>query len=90
MGGLGYYARARNLLKCARAVASTMAGAFPTARGAARAAGHRPLHRRRHRRHRLRPARARLDGNVERVMARLFAVRPRCPAKPSSRRWPRA
>ena len=53
--GLGYYARARNLHACARAVAAL--GGFPRDGGrAARAAGDRPLHRGRDRRHRLRGA----------------------------------
>ena len=55
--GLGYYARARNLLACARAVARERGGRFPdTEAELAGAARHRRLHRRRHRRHRLRPA----------------------------------
>ncbi len=74
--GLGYYARARNLHACARAVVERHGGQFPDdpAR-AARPAGNWRLHRRGDRRHRLRPAGPRLDGNVERVVARLFAVR---------------
>ncbi len=74
--GLGYYARARNLLKCARAVTTDHAGVFPdeydtllrlpgigpyTAAAIAAIAFDRP--------------RAVVDGNVERVMARLFDVR---------------
>jgi A/G-specific adenine glycosylase len=73
--GLGYYARARNLLKCARAVAHDHAGRFPetesgllalpgigpyTAAAIAAIAFDRPA--------------TVLDGNVERVMARLHAV----------------
>jgi A/G-specific adenine glycosylase len=73
--GLGYYARARNLLKCARVVASELGGVFPdtedelralpgigpyTAAAIASIAFDRPA-----------PV---LDGNIERVMARLFAV----------------
>jgi A/G-specific adenine glycosylase len=73
--GLGYYARARNLLKCARMVTDELAGRFPeteaelqklpgigpytSAAIAAIAYDH--------------PATV-LDGNVERVMARLRAV----------------
>jgi A/G-specific adenine glycosylase len=71
--GLGYYARARNLLACARAVAAR--GAFPdtadglralpgigpyTAAAVAAIAFDRPA--------------TVVDGNVERVVARLFAV----------------
>jgi A/G-specific adenine glycosylase len=73
--GLGYYARARNLLACARAVAKDHGGVFPdteeglrslpglgpyTAAAVAAIAFDRPANV--------------VDGNVERVMARLFAV----------------
>lgn len=73
--GLGYYARARNLLKCARAVAGGRGGHFPesreellglpgigpyTAAAIAAIAFERPE--------------TVVDGNVERVVARLFAV----------------
>ncbi|TDL89358.1 A/G-specific adenine glycosylase [Meridianimarinicoccus aquatilis] len=73
--GLGYYARARNLLKCARVVASDYDGVFPdtvdglralpgigpyTAAAIAAIAFDRPA--------------VVVDGNVERVMARLFDV----------------
>ncbi|MEJ6391107.1 A/G-specific adenine glycosylase [Gymnodinialimonas ulvae] len=73
--GLGYYARARNLLKCARAVVSDHGGAFPdteealltlpgigpyTAAAIASIAFNRPA-----------PV---MDGNIERVMSRLFCV----------------
>lgn len=77
--GLGYYARARNMLKCARIVAGR--GGFPRDRAglrelpgigpytaaaiAAIAFGARETV---------------VDGNVERVMARLFAVRTPLPA----------
>ncbi|WP_127562643.1 A/G-specific adenine glycosylase [Nioella ostreopsis] len=72
--GLGYYARARNLLKCARVVADQHGGRFPdteegllslpgigpyTAAAIASIAFDRPA-----------PV---MDGNVERVMSRLFA-----------------
>lgn len=78
--GLGYYARARNLLACARAVAAT-GGRFPdnraallalpgigpyTAAAIASIAFDEPA--------------TVVDGNVERVMARLFAVRTPLPA----------
>ncbi|TCO73284.1 A/G-specific adenine glycosylase [Rhodovulum euryhalinum] len=82
--GLGYYARARNLLKCARAVARDHGGRFPdtregllalpgigpyTAAAIAAIAFDRPE--------------TVVDGNVERVMARLFAVETPLPtAKP--------
>ncbi len=73
--GLGYYARARNLHQCARTVAQWRQGCFPDDMGALRqlpgigdytaaaiaaiAFGRRAVV---------------VDGNVERVMARLFAV----------------
>lgn len=79
--GLGYYARARNLLACARAVASEHGGVFPdneaallalpgvgayTAAAVAAIAFDRPANV--------------VDGNVERVMSRLFAVETPLPA----------
>ncbi|MEM8571833.1 MAG: A/G-specific adenine glycosylase [Pseudomonadota bacterium] len=79
--GLGYYARARNLLKCARFVAKDHDGRFPetetellglpgigpytAAAIAAIAFGRSSVV---------------LDGNIERVMARLFAVETPLPA----------
>jgi A/G-specific adenine glycosylase len=82
--GLGYYARARNLLACARAVAADHGGVFPdteeglralpglgpyTAAAVAAIAFGEPTNV--------------VDGNVERVMARLFAVEEPLPeAKP--------
>ncbi|HEX4742595.1 MAG TPA: A/G-specific adenine glycosylase [Caulobacteraceae bacterium] len=86
--GLGYYARARNLLACARAVAHDHPGRFPdteeglralpglgpyTAAAVAAIAFDRPANV--------------VDGNVERVMARLFTVEAPLPdAKPELRR----
>ncbi len=83
--GLGYYARARNLLACARAVAERHGGVFPdteegllalpgvgayTAAAVAAIAFDRPTNV--------------VDGNVERVMARLHAVEAPLPgAKPA-------
>ena len=79
--GLGYYARARNLLACARAVAADHGGVFPdteqgllalpgvgayTAAAVAAIAFDRPANV--------------VDGNVERVMARLHAVEAPLPA----------
>ena len=79
--GLGYYARARNLLACARAVASEHGGIFPdteaallalpgvgayTAAAVAAIAFDRPANV--------------VDGNVERVMSRLFAHQTPLPA----------
>ncbi|MBD3835457.1 A/G-specific adenine glycosylase [Brevundimonas sp.] len=79
--GLGYYARARNLLACARAVARDHGGVFPdteaallalpgvgayTAAAVAAIAFDRSANV--------------VDGNVERVMARLFALETPLPA----------
>jgi A/G-specific adenine glycosylase len=85
--GLGYYARARNLLKCARAVVADHGGRFPhtreglmalpgigpyTAAAIAAIACDRPE--------------VVVDGNVERVMARLCDIRTPLPAaKPEIR-----
>ena len=82
--GLGYYARARNLLRCARAVAGEHGGVFPdneagllslpgvgayTAAAVAAIAFDRAANV--------------VDGNVERVVSRLFAVEAPLPtAKP--------
>jgi A/G-specific adenine glycosylase len=79
--GLGYYARARNLIACARAVANDLGGRFPdteeglrrlpgigrytAAAVAAIAFGRRAVV---------------VDSNVERVVARLFAVETPLPA----------
>jgi A/G-specific adenine glycosylase len=86
--GLGYYARARNLLACARAVAADHNGVFPdTEEGLRSLPG-------------LGPYTAAavgaiafdlptnvVDGNVERVMSRLFAVEAPLPAaKPELKR----
>lgn len=79
--GLGYYARARNLLKCARSVTADHDGRFPdtaqallalpgigpyTAAAIAAIAFDRPE-----------PV---MDGNIERVMARLFDIHTPLPA----------
>jgi len=85
--GLGYYARARNLIACARHIAGTLGGVFPddeaglaalpgvgpyTAAAIAAIAFDRPTNV--------------VDGNVERVIARLFAVETPLPAaKPQLR-----
>jgi A/G-specific adenine glycosylase len=79
--GLGYYARARNLLKCARIVADRHGGRFPDTRAAlmelpgigpytAAAIAAIAFDR----------AETVVDGNVERVMARLHAVETPLPA----------
>jgi A/G-specific adenine glycosylase len=86
--GLGYYARARNLLACARAVSERHAGRFPeteeelralpgfgpyTAAAVGAIAFDLPTNV--------------VDGNVERVMARLYAVETPLPAaKPQLKR----
>ena len=86
--GLGYYARARNLIACARVVATSLGGRFPdseagllglpgigayTAAAIAAIAFDRPANV--------------VDGNVERVMARLAAVETPLPeAKPELKR----
>jgi len=78
--GLGYYARARNLLKCARLVAERYGGRFPDTREelmelpgigpyTASAIAAIAFDRRE----------AVVDGNVERVMARIFLVRTALP-----------
>jgi A/G-specific adenine glycosylase len=79
--GLGYYARARNMLKCARVIIADHGGAFPDSEAALRtlpgigrytaaaiaaiAFGQRAVV---------------VDGNIERVVARLFAVETPLPA----------
>ena len=79
--GLGYYARARNLMACARAVATDHGGVFPDSEasllalpgvGAYTAAAVAAIAFDR--------AANVVDGNVERVMARLFAVQTPVPA----------
>lgn len=86
--GLGYYSRARNLLKCAMAIANEHDGRFPeteqdlltlpgigpyTAAAIAAIAFDRPA--------------MPVDGNIERVTARLFAVTEEMPgSKPELRR----
>jgi A/G-specific adenine glycosylase len=86
--GLGYYARARNLIACARQVAGALGGVFPdteedlralpgvgayTAAAIAAIAFDRPANV--------------VDGNVERVIARLFAVETPLPGgKPELKR----
>jgi A/G-specific adenine glycosylase len=79
--GLGYYSRARNLLKCARMVTADYGGVFPddeaallqlpgigpyTAAAIAAIAFNRPA--------------APVDGNIERVLARLYALETPLPA----------
>jgi A/G-specific adenine glycosylase len=87
--GLGYYARARNLHACAQAVVTAHAGHFPSEEDALRAlpgigaytaaaiaaiAFDRPA--------------MPVDGNIERIVSRLFAVEEALPAaKPTIRRF---
>jgi len=73
--GLGYYARARNLLACARAVASGHGGVFPDSEAGLRALpGLGPYTAAAVAAIAFDEATNVVDGNVERVMARLFAV----------------
>ena len=77
--GLGYYARARNLHACAQAVAAQHGGQFPghRRRACARCPASAAIPRRRSRRSRSTGARSPIDGNIERVIARLFAIESR-------------
>ncbi|MDI3338114.1 A/G-specific adenine glycosylase [Defluviimonas aestuarii] len=73
--GLGYYARARNLLKCARAVVSDHGGRFPETRdGLLTLPGIGPYTAAAIASIAFDEAATVVDGNVERVTARLFAV----------------
>jgi A/G-specific adenine glycosylase len=86
--GLGYYARARNLHACAKAVVELHGGCFPSSDAALRAlpgigaytaAAIAAIAFGRHA--------TPVDGNIERVIARLFAVEGELPAaKPTIRR----
>ena len=82
--GLGYYARARNLLACARAVARDHGGVFPdTEAGLRGLPGLGPYTAAAVGAIAFDQATNVVDGNVERVMARLFAVEAPLPeAKP--------
>ncbi|MDZ4052943.1 MAG: A/G-specific adenine glycosylase [Phenylobacterium sp.] len=86
--GLGYYARARNLLACARAVANDHGGVFPDTEAALRALpGLGPYTAAAVAAIAFDEATNVVDGNVERVMARLFAVEQPLPdAKPELKR----
>ena len=78
--GLGYYARARNLLACARAVADA-GGAFPADRAALQALpGIGPYTSAAIAAIAFDQPETVVDGNVERVVARLFAVETPLPA----------
>ena len=80
--GLGYYARARNLLKCARAVAADHGGGFPADRATAADAcpASAPIPPLPSPRSPSTQPETVLDGNVERVMARLYDVDTPLPA----------
>ena len=82
--GLGYYARARNLLKCARAVVADHGGVFPGDSTALRSLpGIGPYTAAAIAAIAFDEAATVVDGNVERVVARLFAVEDPLPgAKP--------
>jgi A/G-specific adenine glycosylase len=86
--GLGYYARARNLLACARALASDHGGVFPDTEAALRSLpGLGPYTAAAVAAIAFDEASNVVDGNVERVMARLFAVEEPLPeAKPELKR----
>lgn len=79
--GLGYYARARNLLKCARAVVALHGGEFPGTRdGLLTLPGIGPYTAAAVAAIAFDEAAVVVDGNVERVMARLFRVETPLPA----------
>ena len=79
--GLGYYARARNLLKCARAVCETHDGVFPdTYAGLIALPGIGPYTAAAIAAIAFDRAEVVVDGNVERVMARLFDIDTPLPA----------
>ncbi len=82
--GLGYYARARNLLKCARTVMAEHHGRFPQTREALQALpGIGPYTAAAVAAIAFDAPETVVDGNVERVMARLFDIRTPLPdAKP--------
>src|SRR6056297_4358726 len=79
--GLGYYARARNLLKCARVVAEEHHGRFPGTRAALQALpGIGPYTAAAIAAIAFDAPEVVVDGNVERVMARVFDIRTPMPA----------
>ncbi|HEV2082021.1 MAG TPA: A/G-specific adenine glycosylase [Brevundimonas sp.] len=86
--GLGYYARARNLLACARAVTGGHGGVFPDTEDGLRALpGLGPYTAAAVAAIAFGRAANVVDGNVERVVARLFAVETPLPAaRPGLRR----
>jgi A/G-specific adenine glycosylase len=79
--GLGYYARARNLLKCARVVCTAHGGVFPdTYAGLIALPGIGPYTAAAIAAIAYERAEVVVDGNVERVMARLFNIGTSLPA----------
>lgn len=79
--GLGYYARARNLLKCARAVAHDFDGVFPDTYDALlKLPGIGPYTAAAISAIAFDRAETVMDGNVERVMARLYDIHTPLPA----------
>lgn len=79
--GLGYYARARNLLKCARVVVADHGSAFPTERAVLqKLPGIGPYTSAAIAAIAFDQPETVVDGNVERVMARLFDVHTPLPA----------
>ncbi len=79
--GLGYYARARNLLACARAVVARHGGQFPSDLAALRALpGIGPYTAAAVASIAFDQSQTVVDGKVERVMARVFAVQTPLPA----------
>jgi A/G-specific adenine glycosylase len=79
--GLGYYARARNLLKCARAVVADHGGQFPDTRaGLLTLPGIGPYTASAIAAIAFDEAATVVDGNVERVMSRMFHVETPLPA----------
>ena len=79
--GLGYYARARNLLKCARAVVGDHGGRFPDSRaGLLALPGIGPYTASAIAAIAFDEAATVVDGNVERVMSRMFLVETPLPA----------
>ena len=86
--GLGYYSRARNLHACARAVVDQHGGRFPASEAGMRALpGIGPYTAAAIAAIAFGEAAAPVDGNIERVVARLFALETPLPsAKPEMRR----
>ena len=89
--GLGYYSRARNLFKCAQAVVGEHGGRFPeTEEGLLELPGIGPYTAAAIAAIAFGARATPVDGNIERVVARLFAVREALPgAKPQLRRLAR-